>query len=482
MKKKNVNHKYELFRLSRIKDFEKIYDDWYYQEFFVKKYILDLPRLAFEVFGTKLTYQQIDIWNEFVKSGAWQGGRLVVPSGHGTGKTLLIGTLAVAHLLLFKKSITRIQAPTIKQVKSGSFKEINENIYSMTKRIKVNDDLILEPKWSFFKDLIQVNKEVIYIKGYDTSWYIEAKTAPRGDSTNLSGQHQLNYLLIIDEASGVEDEHIEASLGALSEEFNSCIMFSQHTKLNGKFHEFATIKSVENGGIWHKIRLSSRYSPRVSKKQLRIWLETYSDEEIRVRIDGLPPKKDIGTLISPTEAYKIYESKGKNKYNSIVFSIDLGYTGYRDSSVITISEVNSIIDKLTEKEKRYYRVLEVNRYSGFSGLLPVEFAKTIAFNKILSFLDLQANKDIYYTNIFIIGDANAGGYEAIEKLEDLFLEIGKYNIEVKKLMWGSERLYFEDKKRFINARAKGYVELRDAIIEDRICIISDNEKNRILKE
>ena len=64
----------------------------------------------------------------------------------------------------------------------------------------------------------------------------------------------------------------------------------------------------------------------------------YSKNEIRVRIDGLPPKKEIGTLISPTEAYKIYQIK----YNSIIFSIDLGYTGYRDSSIITISEASNI--------------------------------------------------------------------------------------------------------------------------------------------
>jgi len=623
-----INHKYEIFRLSRIKDFSKIYNDWYFQEYFVKKYISDLPRMAFEVFGTKLTFQQMDIWNTFIKSGGWKGGRLCVPSGHGchgidtpimlhngtikkvqdvtlqdklmgddgkprviealargkeelfeieysngikrvynkshilvlkhivqgrtieikisdylqtsnefksifvpflkeqgnfnisimieikkikslgvgnyygftigdnhryldgdfivtrnTGKTFSIGLYATAHLLLFENSITRIQAPTLQQVKTSSFKEISNNINGLKKRHKISDDLIIEPKWKFLADLIQINKEVIYIKGYDTSWYIEAKTAPKGDSTNISGQHNLNYLLIIDEASGVEDEHIEAGLGAMSEEFNSCIMFSQHTKLSGKFHDFCTIKSVEYGGVWHKIRLSSRYSPRVSRKQLKNWLDTYSEEEVRVRVDGLPPKKEIGTLLSSEEAENIYHNKFKNiNFNTIGFSIDFGFSGYRDSSIITVFEATSVLDEIVEKEYIYANVLDIMKYDGVNGYKPVEFAEKIVFKEILNYLNEAYENGATYNSIKIIGDANTSGDEAMGRLEDLLLGSQTFNFDtIKLLKWGSEKLYFGDKQRFVNARAKGYVYLKEAVLSHRFGSI-EKFRTRTLKE
>ena len=627
-------HKYHKNRLAQIKNFKLIYFDNYFQEHFVKKYMWDLPRASFELFGVDLTYQQVDIWEEYVKSGGWQGGKLVVPSGHGcfdknhkvlmydgsikrvidikvgdevmgddgtkrivlqlrsgkedmyefefnsgdkhiynashklvlihkelnsiqevevkhylkwqehkkkqyvpykkskdninkikrlyikhisykgkgnyygftlngnhrflsadfivtrnSGKTKFIGIISALHLLLFYKSITRIQAPTIKQVTTSSFKEITASLEMLKENRKINGKFY-NSGWGFLLDLIQINKTNIYIKGFDTSWYIEAKTAPKGESTNLSGQHQLNYLLIFDEASGIKDEHIEASLGALSEEFNSCIMFSQHTRLAGKFHEFATIKSVSNGGVWNVLRLSSRYSPRVSPNQLKMWLETYTEDEIRVRIDGLPPKKDTGMLLSPDEIMKMYDIENniyKEKVFSkpmkqIIFSYDIGYTGYRDSSILVIAEVEKIIEKTTNKERLYIKIIDIQKYNGTNGRLPTDFVKEIVFKEILQFLDEKASVGKFYENVYVGGDATAGGYEAFTILEDLLLETNSYNFITKGIQWGTEKLYFEDKKRFINGRAKAFVNLRDTITNDRIIITTNKYQALVQKE
>jgi len=478
-----LNNK-EIIRLARMKDFGKVWSDKYFQENFVKKYAFDLPRLAFEVFGVELTYQQIDVWNAFMDSGGFKGGRLAVPSGHGTGKTKLIGVISSMHLLCFKNSITRIQAPTLKQVKTSSFKEISSSLRGMEANRKVFGK-VYKSEWGFLLNYIQINKEVIYIKGYDTSWYIEAKTAPKGDSTNLSGQHQLNFLLVLDEASGIEDEHIEASLGALTEEYNSCITFSQHTRKSGKFHNFVTTLSKEAGGIWQTIRLSSRYSPRVSKEQLKTMLETYTEEEIRVRIDGLPPKKENGMLISQDSVIKAYmnkESVFKRKFNTIIFSYDIGYTGYRDSSVLVISEAISIFNDTTNKEEKFYKIKDIQRYTDENGVLPTEFTEKIVFREVLRYLDDKSKNGIYYDNIHIIGDASAGGYEAFVKLEDKLLQTQSYNFQLKGLQWGAEKLYFEDKKRFINARAKAFVYLENAFTDNRILIETEKFRNKFVYE
>jgi hypothetical protein len=476
-----VNHEYHTQRLSRIPSFAQVWKDKYFQEFFVKRYAWNLPLASFELFGEELTYQQIEVWQEYLKSGGFKGGRLLVPSGHGTGKSNLTGKISTLHLLCYEYSITRLQAPTLSQITSSIFKEINSALDGLNKT-RIIKGKRYTPKWGFLSKFFQVNKTKIYVKGNETSWYIEARTAPKGSSTNLSGQHQYNYLLIMDEASGIEDEHIEAGLGALTETFNSIILFSQHTVLSGKFHEFVTTKTIDKGGSWCIKRLSSRHSSRVSDKQLLQMLNTYSEEEIRVRIDGLPPKLDTDVLIQNDEVMKCYNNKNSAiKYNQIVFSYDLGYTGYRDSSVLVIAEAYTYINEATDKEVLHTKLKEIYKYDGFNGKLPIDFIETV-FTHILTYLDEKSEDGIYYDAVYVIGDATAGGYEAYVKLEDMLLELQTYNIIVKGLQWGSEKLYFEDKKRFINARAKAFVNLKENIVSDRFLIETNNYENRVKKE
>ena len=299
---------------------------------------------------------------------------------------------------------------------------------------------------------------------------------------NLAGQHQFNYLLIFDEASGINDSAFAVSQGAVTETYNSIIAFSQHTRLNGAFHEIMTINSKDRGGVWHTLRLSSRKSARLGKEQLKKLLSSYSEDEIRVRIDGLPPKHESGKLISSELAYGAYESVGnldKDKYNKIAFSYDLGYTGYRDSSILIASDIYSFIELETDRAKTYYDVNKIWNYEGLNGKLPLDFIDEV-FKNILVYLREKAQNNIFYDEIYVIGDATAGGYEPFKKLEEKFLNLAEFDIIFKGLQWGSERLYFDDKKRFINARAKGYVNLKEALDANRFKVSTDEHRNKCL--
>jgi len=79
----------------------QIFNHPYYIELFRKRYTLDIPLFAKEVLGTRLTYQQVDIY----KLHNPYGGRLAVPSGHGIGKTRLIGVLCLHHIFTSLKLI-----------------------------------------------------------------------------------------------------------------------------------------------------------------------------------------------------------------------------------------------------------------------------------------------------------------------------------------------------------------------------------------
>ncbi len=462
--------------LKNCKNLLEIHESEYYQKHFIEKYINNLPRLAFEVFGKKLTYQQIEI----IEKHDWIGGRMAVPSGHGIGKTFFIGFLATAHLLLFPKSITRIQAPKEDQVTKFSFKEIKSMISALDTPVRV-DTRLVKSEWAFLANHIQQNTTLIYAKGFKESWYIEPATAPKGDPTNLSGQHNWSYLLLLDECSGIPDTHIDGSLGALSEKFNSCIAFSQHTRTSGRFHEFVTTSSKAQGGVWEVVRMNSEQSPRVTASAIRAWRATYTENEYNVRVLGLPPLFEDGFLLNTLEAQRAYSKKGKEwidtlSFDTLTFSTDVAYTGLRDSSVITEMRV-AVVTDVTGKQKLYIIVDEIDVFQGKNAKLPTDLSQAV-FNNLLKRLDWD--KDYLFKRLPI--DATAGGHEAYTKLDEKVQGAGLEDALVQGITWGSGRLVGFDKKRFLNQRAKANVMLKEAVAENRFYINTNKYKTRVLNE
>ena len=465
-----------LAQLKNKTDFAEVLDSEYYQEHFVKKYIANLPRMALEVFGLTLTYQQIDILEqtEFV------GGRLVVPSGHSTGKTKVIGFLSVAFLLLFPKSIVRIIAPTEKQITGFAFKEIGACISGLKKKQKYKGK-VFENKWSFLANFFTVNTTLIYINNYKKEWQIHPATAPIGRSENLSGLHNRFLLVIFDEASGIRDDAIDAALGAPSEPVNSAVMFSQHTRSSGRFHNFVTTQNVENGGFWRVVRLNSEKSPRVSSNEIELWRSTYDDNEYNVRVLGLPPLFEDGFLLSAAKVQAAYSKAGKEWLNEIEFhtvaiSVDIAFIGIRDSSTILTIRVGSR-QSVTGRTKLYLIIEEIQKYNGNNRIKPIqlmgEVEKTMVEKSV-------AHQDSRFLKVCV--DATSGGNEAYEYLEERVLESDLSNAEVTAIRWGSGRLIGSDRLRFINQRAKAYILCRDAFDEGRVYVNCSEHQTRFLQE
>ncbi|MFT7880432.1 MAG: hypothetical protein ABXS91_08570 [Sulfurimonas sp.] len=466
--------------LKRCKTFEEVHKSPYFQKHFVQKYINNIPRMAFELFGVSMTYQQIEILN----GHDWEGGRTAVPSGHGSGKTFFISIIALAHMLLFPRSITRIQAPKAEQVTKFSFKEIKSRLAELDSPRKINDRLV-KSEWHFLVNFFQQNTNLIYIKGFKESWYIEPATAPKGDPTNLSGQHNTFYLLLFDEASGIPDTHVDGSLGALSERFNSCIAFSQHTRTSGRFHEWVTTRSIDQGGVWKVIRLNSEQSPRVTAKAIMNWRATYTENEYNVRVLGLPPLFEDGFLLNSLEANRAYSRKGKEwidklSFSTLTTSTDVAYTGLRDSSVVTTMRIAVKTDS-TGKLKLYVIVDDISVYQGKNAKLPTEIGEE-AYKTLIKTIDEALEQGQSYQFYRLPIDATAGGHEAYTKLDDKVSTANLGDALVQPITWGSMRMIGFDKKRFVNARAKANIMLKEAIIENRFFVNTNKYKTRVLNE
>lgn len=472
-KEENYLDSYEY--MASLGSLDEIFDSNYFIENFLMRYTHDIPLFAKEVCNTDLTWQQVEICNAHNP----YGGRLAVPSGHGCGKTKIIGILALHHMLTIRKSITRVQAPKLEQITKLSFGEVISSIDNMRLDIDIGGNIVPN-QWAFLANFFQINKRIIYVKNFETQWYIESAVAKRGESNSLSGQHNWSYLIIFDEACGIEDGHIVASLGGLSEERNSCIAFSQHANTTSLFHQFVTTLNVDNGGVWNMVRLNSEESPLVSITALENYYATYTDDEYRVRVEGLFPLNESGNLFSLENMQQAYRAKKWIRdisWSTRAYATDIAFKGMRDSSVTVKANITQVTD-LLGISKLYVEVTNIEVFHKENKKRPTEVGK-LAIARMVD----ELNQNGYVVDEYIQGvDASSGGHETFLTMEDEVIK-SEEQIDVYGLEWGgNRRLSNKERREYANERAKGYVQLRKAIAENRFIISTQKYKTRILFE
>jgi hypothetical protein len=430
---------------------------------------MGLSFMIFDLSGENPTHQQREILDNI----NIKGGRLIVPSGHGIGKTHIIGSITVMLLLLFQESIIRVQAPTMAQITNFTFKEATSRIMAL-KRHK---------RWGFLADFFVILTKTIFIKGFQKSWYVEAKTAPRGSPVNLAGQHNKFYFLILEEMTGILDEHIKVSLGALTEQFNGCVGFSQWTTRNHFFNECCTTGNIESGGIWKVLQMNSEESPLVEPSQILFWKKTYTKSEYRVKCLGMPPLDEDGVLFGHQDIVDFIKNIEPNNdiyYHTLIITTDVAYTGVRDSGVTLV-----MLAGVNDLDEVYYKTLEINVFDGIErkGLKPVEHAHEaikILLKWVRHFIDIGYPIKI----IKYIIDATSGGREAFTTAQKEIAAMDLF-VQVIGIIWGTKKLFGVDKTRFVSNKSKAFFGLKKAIEEGRISFISANDdtyNDRIKKE
>ena len=206
----------------------KTLPEWYE---FRLRYQFNLVGFAVEVLGMtrengqELTWQQELLFDSI----SIPGSRTSVASGHGTGKTRSAGVTALWHLLCFPDSVMMFTAPQIGQLRKLVWKEI-----------AICFDRLKNGPFAWLASYVVILAETVYIKGYDKTWHVIAKTAPKHQPTNIAGQHGDHYFLWVDEASGVADEVMDVVMGALTHADNRAVMTSQPTRNAGFFFDLAS--------------------------------------------------------------------------------------------------------------------------------------------------------------------------------------------------------------------------------------------------
>jgi hypothetical protein len=396
-----------------------------YKDFCVR-YRHQLNRYAIEATGMEPTWQQRDLFEAIEKPGS----RTACTSGHGTGKSRCYAVACDWLLKVYPQSNTMLTSTNVSQLRTVVWKELDTVMAQVGGR------------YLWLMDYFIKETQRYYARGHKDSWYVVPKTAPKHKPEGVAGQHREWYTVLVDEASGVEDEIHGVLRGALTDKRNRYCMVSQPTRTVGHFADaFASLRD-----IYTCLTLNSEESRLVSREFVREKLIEYGGHhspEYQIKVLGCFPDNLSGFLIPRSW---LEESKRLVIVHSVpwgwVITGDVGEGVHRDSSVWTLARVSGY------GPERRVQVVECVEYSDLN-------EKQFAHKMHERIMGLP--------NVTVAVDADGAGRATILELEDL-------GHVIERIHWGLPPHTGGDRMRYKNLRAYSHVKVREAIFEGRMRI------------
>lgn len=253
--------------------------------------------------------------------------RLSIKSGQGVGKTAFSAIVFLWFLTCYQNSRVVATAPTRQQLNDVLWAELE--------------------KWRqqspFLKRLLKWTKTYIYVVGREKRWFGVARASSKPE--NMQGFHEDNMLFIIDEASGVPDEVLEAVRGTLSGVNNKLLLVGNPTKTSGMFYDSHTTERAN----WSTMTVDSSLSKRTDKENIQSLINKYGAESnvVRVRVHGLFPLAEDDVFIPITMLEKSIATD--IEVNEIPTIIDIG------CDVARFGDDKTVIGYRTDGVVRFYK-------------------------------------------------------------------------------------------------------------------------------
>tara|TARA_R110002095_G_scaffold110116_1_gene96369 strand:+ start:4282 stop:5721 length:1440 start_codon:yes stop_codon:yes gene_type:complete len=255
--------------------------------------------------------------------------KLSIRSGHGVGKTAFCSWNAL-HFLLFRDDVKVI-------VTSPSFKQMNDGLIP-----EVQKWLSKVPDW--MRANVESISDRIVRKPSTKNNFISFRTARKENPEALAGVHASHVLIIVDEASGVDEVVYETGQGALSTKGAIAILIGNPTKPSGFFYKTQTSLS----DLWHVRKVSCLDSGRVDEEYIESQRRTYGDSsrEFAVRVLGEFPESGADAVIPRSFVESCIDRDIYDEKDARVWGIDpgrggdpSGFVSRSDRSILELEEL-----------------------------------------------------------------------------------------------------------------------------------------------
>ncbi len=207
--------------------------------------------------------------------------RLSIRSGHGVGKS----TWAGATMCWFANT----RAPMKVGVTAPSAPQLFDALWAEARVVFGR----LPPAW---RDLWNIDADRIKLKSAPDECFITARTARADKPEALQGLHAQHLMLVVDEASAVDQAVFEAAGGSMSTAGAITILTGNPTRSTGFFWRTHNLERDR----WWRRRVSSTESPRVASASfIQEIAERYGENSnaYRIRVLGEFPLAEDDTLI-----------------------------------------------------------------------------------------------------------------------------------------------------------------------------------------
>lgn len=275
------------------------------------------------LFAKEVCSYNPDEWQRNVLMDIAGYTKVSVRSGHGVGKTSVEAIVLLWFLSCFRFPKVIATAPTRQQ--------LNDILWSEVEKWRSKSPLLQE--------LLTWTKTYVYMKGYEKRWFAVAKTA--SEPENMQGFHEENMLIIVDEASGVEDDIMEAILATLSGKNNKLLMCANPTRTTGTFYD----SHNRDRGMYKCHRVSSLDSTRTNKENIAAFIRKYGEHSnvVKVRVYGDFPAQedDVFLPLSLIEQTVVNEIDTEKIYK-ITMGVDVAR--YGDDETVIVTNVGGKID------------------------------------------------------------------------------------------------------------------------------------------
>ena len=211
---------------------------------------------------------------------------LAVTSGHGVGKSAIVGWLTWWSFSTFQGTRGVVTANTENQLKTKTWVEI--------------------AKWHrlfIARDLFKCTATALFAKDEESAreWRIDIVPWSERNTEAFAGLHNAGkrIIIIFDEASAIPDIIFETTEGALTDLDTEIMwfLFGNPTRDSGRFRECFPGGKFEHRWIIREV--DSRTVKRTNKIQLQAWIDDYGEDSdfVRVRVLGKFPRHDALSFI-----------------------------------------------------------------------------------------------------------------------------------------------------------------------------------------
>lgn len=247
---------------------------------FIETYLGRPVEFCEDIFGVKLEPWQAEVMNDVIVRGE---RRISIRSGHGVGKTGLLGMLSVYGMIFNDRINIVATAPSKPQLEDGLFAQIKIWFSRLPKALS---------------GLFEVRQDRIIRLSSPEECYFAIRTSRAESPDALQGIHIDGGIvwLLGDEAPGIPEKVFEAASGSMSGHNATTILTGNPTKSSGFF--FDTHHKLRH--MWKCHKVSCIGSPRVTDDYVEDMLARYGEDSnaYRARVLGEFPNSDDDTLIS----------------------------------------------------------------------------------------------------------------------------------------------------------------------------------------